>query len=312
MPNRQILIFTNCTSRKRGAEVAGELRAQSLPRATYKVVSTEWAGRVASAARAYKAQEMYCGRAVVETLRAARTLQAEVAFLSAGLGVVHQAELIPAYDLTSSPRGANSIAERVTEPYRPARWWRALMTAHKGKRSITRFIRDREPDLILCAVPASYLQMVGEEIESLPTAVRRKVRILGPRRITEVPVSLRSHWLPYDERLDSPDSGVNGTTADFPHRALRHFACGVLADMPRASISEHRELVESALRHLTPYVRTRGVSVSDGKVLDVIGSLWAKCGGQRNRILRELRAHSGIACEQSRFKRLADRYEGIL
>lgn len=239
-------------------------------------------------------------------------LQAKVAFLSAGLGVVRQTELVPAYDLTAASGVANSIANRLTELYEPARWWGALMAAHKGKRSIARLLDARKPALILCALPTSYLQLVGVELESLPASVRQQLRIIGPRRLTEVPMSLRSQWLPYDDRLDSPESGLNGTTADFPHRALRHFVCHARADLLWGPIAEHRKLVENALHRLKPYVRTRGVTVPDRKVLEVIGSLWAKCGGHRTRILREIRARSGIACEQRRFKRLADQYEKAL
>ena len=115
-----------------------------------------------------------------------------------------------------------------------------------------------------------------------------------------------------DVRLDSPQSGINGTTADFPHRALRHFA-GLLASVPaNQKVQEHQVLVEQALRHLKPYVRTRGATASDEEVLAVISRLWKKCDGSRTRVLRELRAHSGVACEQSRFRKLADRYEAAL
>jgi hypothetical protein len=95
MHHRRVLILTNCTNRKRG-RVSRHLSARSLPKANYKVVSTEWANRIEAAPQRYAADELYCGRAVTETLQAAGTLAAEVTFLSAGLGVVLQTEQVPA------------------------------------------------------------------------------------------------------------------------------------------------------------------------------------------------------------------------
>src|SRR5690349_1830707 len=102
MPSRRVLILTNCTNRKRGS-VPHALSARSLPKATYSRVSAEWAKRLDQATEHYVADKLYCGRAVTETLQAARIVSAEVVFVSAGLGVVPQTERVPAYNLTSSP-----------------------------------------------------------------------------------------------------------------------------------------------------------------------------------------------------------------
>src|SRR5207249_4788824 len=144
----------------------------------------------------------------------------------------------------------------------------------------------------------------------LSPRIRRALRILGPRRPADMPERLRSHWLPYDNRLDCPQSGFNGTTSDFPHRAMRHFATQLSEGGLHRSLQEHHALVERSLVSFAPYVRRRGASASDEDVLAVIEGLWEKCGGNRTRVLRELRAHSGVACEQSRFRRLANRFEG--
>lgn len=309
MHSRRVLILTNCTNRKRGP-IPPHLSARSLPKATYKIVSSEWARRLDEATDRYIADELYCGRAVTETLQASHTVSAEVIFLSAGLGVVPQTERVPAYNLTSSPRLPDSISARVSEPYSSAQWWKELNNA-RGKRSaLGRLICDREPSLILAALPASYLGMVGEEIETLPATIQKNLRIIGPRRAEEVPDSLRSYWLPYDWRLDSPETGFNGTTADFPHRALRHFVTELPDNALGFSLGRHQALVEKTLSQFKPYVQKRGAPASDEEVLVVIRRLWNKHDGNRSRILRDLRAHSGIACEQTRFRRLADRFQG--
>jgi hypothetical protein len=309
MRNRLAIILTNCTNRKRGS-VPHRLSARSLPKATYKAVSGEWAKRLDESSERYVADELYCGRAVTETLHAAQTLSAEVVFLSAGLGVVPQSERVPAYNLTSSPGLPDSINGRLNEPYSPSQWWKELGSARGHRNALVRMIRDRAPTLILAALPASYLGMVGQDLENLPSEAKRTLRIIGPRRAEEVPEGLREYWLPYDWRLDSPETGFNGTTADFPHRALRHFAAEIPDNGLRLSARRHQEIVEKSLSRFTPYVQKRGVKASDEEVLVVIRRLWKKCDGNRSRVLRELRAHSGIACEQSRFRRLADRFEG--
>jgi hypothetical protein len=308
MRNRLVLILTNCTNRKRGT-IPRRLCARTLPRSTYKVVCAEWVKRLDEAPQHYVAEELYCGRAVTETLQAAQGLSAEVVFLSAGLGVVSQTDRVPAYNLTSSIGFPDSIKTRLNEPYSPMRWWRELSIARGTRNALARIVRDRDPDLVLAVLSASYLGMVGEELQRLQPQARQNLRIIGPRRAEEVPEGLREHWLPYDWRLDNPDTGFNGTTADFPHRALRHFA-----EMPQNGIAlsarKHQRLVETALSRFAPYKHKQGAKASDEEVLVVIGSLWSKCDGNRARVLRELRAKSGIACEQGRFRRLADRFEG--
>ena len=309
MCSRHVLILTNCTNRKRG-KIPHRLLARSLPKATYDAVSAEWSSRLDAELHRYPARELYCGRAVTETLQSAQAVSADVVFLSAGLGVVSQTEEIPAYNLTSSPRLPDSINTRLSEPYSAARWWKKLNSARGHHNALARAIRHRSPALVLAVLPASYLAMVGEELAALPEEVQRTLRIIGPRRAEEVPEDLRFHWLPYDWRLDSPETGFNGTTADFPHRALRHFVTQMPDNLVRLSTQRHRELVEQALSGFTPYVQKSGAKASDEEVIGVIRGLWDRCDGNRARVLRELRAHSGIACEQSRFRRLADRFEG--
>ena len=309
MSNRHVLILTNCTNRKRGV-ASDALHARSLPKGTYLTVSTEWAERVHKAPKLVRAGELYCGRAVTETRQAAARASAEVFFLSAGLGIVEQQEFVPTYNLTSSPGGPDSIEQRLTEPYLPALWWRALSVARNTKRAIARLIQNRGPVLTLVAVPSGYLRMVSDELEALPSTAKVRLRILGPRRAEEVPDSLRDQWMPYDDRLDDPASGFNGTTADFPHRALHHFTYRILDGHAAGSARTHGASVEHSLERLTSYVRPRGVTASDEQVLALISELWMKCRGNRNRVLRELRSGLGVACEQGRFRRLADRFVG--
>lgn len=273
-------------------------------------MSSEWVDRVETAPKPTPAGQLYCGRAITETRQAAAHTFADVFFLSAGLGLVGYEQFVPAYNLTASSGTPDSIEERLTEPYRPELWWRSLLAARKAKGVLTRFFHERSSALMLIAMPPGYLQMISEELRDLPKSVRAHLRVLGPRRAEEVPDHLREQWMPYDDRLDDPRSGFNGTTADFPHRALCHFATQVLDGQAGRPAQAHRERVERSLAGLRPYVRPRGAGASDEQLLELIGKLWTSCNGNRGRVLRTLRSERGIACEQGRFRRLADQFEG--
>ena len=301
------LILTNCTGRKRQIAIR-DLRARSLPRGGYKFLADQWSRRIYQASKTYVAGQLYCGRAVTEAFRASKEIHGRVTFISAGLGVVTEHAIIPPYSLTSSQRALDSIASRLTEPYDPLRWWQALGKARRVEGALTKFLCDYTGKLILVSLPATYLALIRGELLALPQSKRRLLRIIGPRRSDDLDEELRAQWLPYDDRLDSPGSGFNGTASDFPQRALRHFVVHILPKAPRVDAARHAAMVGAAFHDASPYVRPRGRSVADEEVLAHVARLWRRLGGRRSLILRELRGTLKVACEQSRFKRLADAY----
>jgi hypothetical protein len=285
------------------------LRAHTLPRGDLVTTSEIWVSRLREAKYQFVASHLYCGRAVTESLKAGQAVGAEVAFLSAGLGIVEQYQKVPAYSLTASPGYPDSVCDRITGQYNAASWWTALAKARRVERPLTEFIENRGSLLTLVAMPASYLGMVAHELADLPPKSLRTVRIIGPRRREEIDLRLQDNWLPYDARLDSPKTGMNGTASDFPHRALRHFVLHVLPKNKRGSSESHADAVENALSRFKAYVRPRGQSTSDDDVISAIVTVWKKHSGRRSSILRELRSELNIACEQSRFRKLADKVE---
>jgi hypothetical protein len=288
------------------------LRAHTLPRGDLLATSENWVSRLKEAKYQFVASHLYCGRAVTESLEAGQAVGAEVAFLSAGLGIVEQYQRVPAYSLTASPGYLDSVCDRITGPYHPASWWKALAKAQRVDRPLAQFIENRRSLLTLVAMPSSYLGMVAHELADLPPKSLRAVRIIGPRRREEIDQRLWDSWLPYDARLDSPKTGMNGTASDFPHRALRHFVLNVLPNSKGGSRECHADAVEMALSKFKAYVRPRGQSTSDDDVISAIVTVWKKHSGRRSGILRELRSELNIACEQSRFRKLADKVEAKL
>jgi hypothetical protein len=271
-------------------------------------VAEEWSARVERASKTFTARHLYCGRVVTETFRASEAVRGNVVFISAGLGLVAEDAQIPSYSLTSTRGSLDSIAARLTEPYEAPKWWRVLTKVRGSEDLLTRSLSGYHGNLVLVALPSTYLGLICEELASLPKSVRTRLRILGPRGDAELGESLRAQWVPYDGRLDNPRSGFNGTASDFPQRALRHFVAQIVPQAPRANCAEHASLVAAALRHMRPYVRRQGRRASDEEVLSRIASLWVRFAGRRNLILRELRGPLGIACEQTRFRKLAESY----
>jgi hypothetical protein len=285
------------------------LRARTLPRGDLVATSEEWASRLEDAKYQFVASHLYCGRAVTETLKAGEAVGAEVAFLSAGLGIVEQYQQVPSYSLSASPGHPDSVGDRITGTYDAASWWEALAKAQRLGRPLARFIERRGSPLTLVAMPASYLRMVAQDLADLPAKTLRTVRIVGPRRREEIDIRLQDNWLPYDARLDCPKTGMNGTASDFPHRALRHFVLNVLPKYSSGSAQCHADAVEAGLSKFKAYVRPRGQTTSDEDVISAIVTVWKKHSGRRSSILRELRSELNIACEQSRFRKLADKVE---
>jgi hypothetical protein len=305
----EVIVLTNCTNRKR-VPVPAEQTARSLPPGNIAHTSQKWVSRLKRAAHVHVADQLYCGRGLTETLSAAQGLGGEIAFISAGLGVVAQRQCIPSYSLTTSSGYPDSVGSRVTGSFDPVSWWRALARAQGGSDDPLRdFLAKTRARLVLCAMPATYLELVAHEIARLPASVLRTVRLIGPRRREDVSDALRPYWMPYDARLDAPETGYNGTASDFPHRALRHFSVEVLPRVGMAACRTQAAYVENTLAHFSPYVRPRGQTASDDEVMSEIKVLWKRHEGRRTGILRALRSERHIACEQTRFRLLMDKFE---
>lgn len=309
MAKTEVIVLTNCTNRKR-VLVPDEQAARSLPPGNIAHISQEWVSRLKKAVHSHVADQLYCGRGLTETVSAAQGIGAEIAFVSAGLGVVAPRQRIPSYSLTTSSGYPDSVGSRVRGSFDPVSWWRALARAQGGSdHPLADFIASTGASLVLCAMPASYFELVAHEIARLPAPLLRTVRVMGPRRQEDVIDALRPYWLPYDARLDAPETRYNGTASDFPHRALRHFSVEVLPRVGVAASRTHVDCVESMLAQFSPYVRPRGQSASDDEVTSEIEALWKRHEGRRSGILRALRSERHIACEQTRFRRLMDKFE---
>lgn len=294
------IVITACGKRK-SAEPNLALRAGTLPTGDPSVVAECWATRVAVSPNRLPARELYQGRAFREAELAAAA-GGKMYVLSAGIGLVPVEVEIPAYSLTVA-EGPDNVLARLTpiERAQPSVWWREL-TRICGAPSF-RDIVSAGSGPVLIAAGTSYLAMVAGDLAALDDHGRSRLRIFTAAAPSALPASLRVMVMPYDRRLEGI-AGRAGTLSDFAQRALRHFAETVLPALPGGSPKEHAASVLSELKGVHAPIRRRGVSVSDAEIIALICDNWTRTSGKSAVTLRLLRDSFGVACEQSRFRKL--------
>lgn len=300
------LILAPCSRRKRG-KPAARVAAADLPRGKLRDVAAEWVRRLSLASADVPAGDYYCGRGPAEARAAACESGAHLVFVSAGLGYVPAATLVPHYSLTVAERDPDSIGRIVEGDAPPQIWWSTLKQAKAktglGSISLLELAGDSGA-LIVAALPGAYLGMIGQDLVQLPPGVRARVRIVGAPR-SAVPPTLADLWMPYDARFDGPASPNAGTRGDFAQRAARHFLAEVASRAPTAGAAEHAATVRGLLAPLPEAERrARRRAGSDTELIGAIGELLPKAHGRSGITLRLLRREAGWACEQGRFRRL--------
>jgi hypothetical protein len=293
------ILVTNCTNRKRIRGKVLRLGASGL-KGTVADVARRWAEAVASATQVYAAQHVYVGRSIAEAKNAAQFVNGELYVVSAGLGLVHSVELIPAYDLTVSA-GTGSVAPLLNRERKSAAdWWETLTSVLGPHRSVRRLVEANKKATILFALPAGYLALISRDLGGLTATQASRIRIVtSSLGAASVPDHLQRYVLPYDERLEG--SAYAGTRVDFPQRALRHFIEQVGCDL---SLEQAHAQVKAAMEALMKPVLPLRAKKSDDEILAVLRKHWDQYEGRSGRLLRFLRDDALVACEQSRFRGL--------
>ena len=296
------MILVACSRRKR-APIDAALCAADLSAGSLEVVAAEWRARLDGSTKKYRPETLYGGRSFAEALDTSRYLGVRLVVVSAGLGVVEPEALVPSYSLTTAGTTEENVLSRCPPGTKPADWWRAAFPLG----AITHLLHGSTGRVYL-ALPQTYLDMIAEELAHLDIEMLERVRIFtaGERTLSGSP--LRDHVMPYDSRLDGPDSSVAGTKSDFASRALKHFV-NVVGSTDYRTLEDDRASVHRSLEGMRyPEIAWRAKK-SDEEVRLVLLSAWHDLGGNRGRLLRHLRDKLQIACEQSRFARLARELE---
>jgi len=295
-----MLILTSCSSTKR-ARVRPELTANTIRERRLVPFAREWARRINAAPTVARAADLYGGPGVAAALAAARRLNCSAYFVSAGLSLLPEGRLIPAYDL--SVAGTESCPPALaTGEASPAQWWKALNAELGRDRPIASLIR-RTDDLVLMALPASYLAMVAEDLASLTAFQLAKLRLIVSETTT-VPARLDSCVVRYSGRLAGVKGAPKGANAYFPQRALGHFADLLLRHrLKDADIATQRAQVAIELAGAEPVVTPKRRLQTDAQIIRWMNENNSRSTRSATALLSEFRS-AGFACEQTRFREL--------
>lgn len=156
-----------------------------------------------------KARDLYCGRAFSEAAQSADDLRAQFWIISAGLGLVEAESEVPAYNLTISPKGADSVVQKVSpDTWSHANWWAALSKSNGNEKSLSALVSQQSNSVLLIALSEAYGRLIESELVSLPDNVLERVRLFGLRLSEVLNPRLEKCVMPYDARLDIFSSAV--------------------------------------------------------------------------------------------------------
>jgi hypothetical protein len=288
---RPPLIITGCSSRKRRKP---EVSDGVIPRLPQAEVSSRWRDLVANASPVCRARDLYAGRAFALALEAAQIIGADVAIISAGLGIVMASTEIPSYDLTL---GRGGIRSRITGTFDLSGWWRDVID---GPYSTDLASQLNCRPLVMACLSQAYAPLIMDLLDE--RCDKTEIRVFGQGLQSVLPARIAKAVMPYDDRLTKVSSG--GTKTDFAQRALNHYVREILPKTSR-QLAEERDAVCSALAGVTqpPAVPTRA-KADDEQIRRLISNLIRIVGPKKSTMLRYLRDKEGVACEQGRFAKL--------
>jgi hypothetical protein len=293
----QTVIVSSCTARKRAAGKVLCLEDAGWD-PTLCVAAQQWLAVLSKAETRRPIRELYASRAFAEARKAADAVAAELFVVSAGLGLAHGDERVPAYDATPTQR--NGGLDRLLKRHGAslADWWLALNAGSP----LRQMLQARPRATVLLAVPATYLLMLGRDLLSASEQDRGRLRIFtSPAGRRALPTDLQRLALPYDARLEALP-GYCGTQSDFCQRALRHFVVSLRGH--EVSLRVGQTLVAAALSTLKPRAIAERARYDDEQIRELIRRNWVANKGHSSRLLRFLRDEAHVACEQSRFAKL--------
>ena len=295
------LVITTCTNRKR-KPIPDDLHVSALPQASIPDLADNWVRRLAAADDTFPAREIYGGRSFREATLAADSLGAQLMVISAGLGLISAGARVPPYACTVLVNAPDSIASRVVGDYSASGWWRALGAVSPYAQSFQQVAEETE-GLVCAALSESYIEMIAGDLVALSAVALDRLRLFTRAPLDRVAPALRRFVMPYDDRLDGPDSLVRGTRGDFAGRALHHFAEHVVVDRDGRSPQEHAGAVSAALAGWRMAARFDRRRVGDAAVLDLIRDHWDDERGSTARSLAALARRSGDSLRAGALRR---------
>ncbi|MBO6947197.1 MAG: hypothetical protein JJ855_04375 [Rhodospirillales bacterium] len=301
------VIITTCTNRKQKA-APRVLQARNLKKGSVEDVAKEWVRRLSGANERSFAAQVYCGRTFVEASLASEVIGAPLYVISAGLGLVGPDDEIPAYDLTTAKSSKDRIQIKIIDPIVDADWWSHLGAAKGDEHPLASLLKAEKNKLAIIGLSSSYLDLVRDDLCSLSMPQINRLRLVGIRPSVDVPEKLASVVMPYDDRLDGPDTPNPGTRGDFAQRALHHF-CQLISEKDKQRLDQraHAQMVRTSLKGKRSPEQISRKAISDDDLIQLVPDLWDRAEGKSSKMLRILRDEEQIACEQGRFATLFKR-----
>jgi hypothetical protein len=292
------LLISHCTNKK---WFDPAVEADALTRGPVAKVGRHWVEGLRNAPTAAVAGGLYKGRSHLESRRAALLTTYPHLIVSAGLGLIPAERTVPSYGATLL-KGQDDVLARLDDGTNPRGWWTWLQANSPFAVSLAEAIASSQGPVLL-ALTKPYLDMIAGELSGLADADRTRLRIFCGVAIGDA--ALAEQQMPYDSRLNGPDSDIAGTRSNFAARALHHFCRTVLPAREEESAAVHAQAVRDVLATWQPAKTRRGLSKSDAELRAVLAEHWDAHEGRATRLLRLLRDDLGIACEQARFAQLA-------
>ena len=276
-----------------------------MPVGSGLAVADEWGRRLRQAGARNPMLQVYGGRSFQDAVWAAEQLSADMAVVSAGLGLLDTATAeIPGYNCTIVDGVEDSLSSKITDGFSRRAWWRHLGRVSPFSTNLVDVVARTDPGPVLVALSDGYLDMLSDDLASLPGGQLARLRIFTRAPIARIVPSLRYYVMPYDDRLDGPDSPIKGTRSDFASRALRHFVDVIIASAPNGSVEAHAERVRGALEGMSFPQQFQRERLEDDEILKRIHQHWDAAAGSSARLLRIFRDQLNIGCEQGRFAKL--------
>jgi hypothetical protein len=272
----------------------------SLPTGELADVATAWCARIGGATSRYAAEDVYGGRGFQEAVAASELLDARLLIASAGVGLVEASTKIPPYACTIVADRGDSIGSRIAGGATPSDWWRALADRSPFSLSIAG-VAAASAGLICAALSDAYIALLGNDLIALPARDLQRLRLFTRAPVARVPEALQPFIMPYDNRLEGPDSPIKGTRSDFSGRALRHFAKYVHETGDTRSAEQHADAVSAVQDGWRSATRFERIRHDDDALKALIAKHWVAANGSSSRLLRIFRDELNIACEQGRF-----------
>lgn len=291
-------LVTNCSSLK-SAEPSRGLAFGDLVPGPQDSVATQWLARVRAAPANHRTEALYTGRGFLRLKRLAHRLEVPLFVVSAGLGLLRPDTRIPSYNMSVSSSTPAALQKRVVGVFSAKDWWASIQQSPYAT-SVDEMFAGPVKGLVLIALSSAYVPLVMHDLNRLDDEERARLRLFGASE-TKYPAELRAMLLPYDARLDRV---VRGSKVDFAQRAAEHFvsACEASDQFP-TTLATQRDWVEAELSKVVARETPKRRSVDDDEIRRLASKFAAQGVGQ-SRALAILRHEQGIACEQSRFRRL--------